>query len=149
MSSSKLEPVVRRRQRRIDELRLEYADLLDRLREEEARGDTMQALLLHTLKAAARQLDGTIAPRELDAYYRFVAHQSTAIRGQHSALDQLRAVCEEKRRVLLQANQDERVIAELERTHQEARRRAFDTREQHAVDEFPSHRTAMKGAPDD
>lgn len=145
MSSSKLEPVVPRRQRRVDELRLEYADLLDRLREEEARGDTMQALLLHTLNAVARQLDETIAPQELDAYYRFVAHQSTAIRGQRSALDQLRAVCEEKRRVLLQAKQDERVIAELERAHQEARRRAFDTREQHA-DEFLSHRTSMKGA---
>lgn len=149
MSSSKLEPVFRQRQRRVDELRKEYADLLDRLREEEARGDAMQTLLLHTLDAAARRLDEAIAPDELDAYYRFVAYQSSALHGQRSALDQLRADCEEKRTILVQAKQDERVIADLEHAHREARRHAFDQREQHAIDEFLSHRTAMKTASDD
>ncbi|MFZ5861447.1 MAG: flagellar export protein FliJ [Nitrospirota bacterium] len=149
MPPTKLHSVSRLRQRRVDELRKEYAELLDQLHEEEARGDAMQALLDQTLQAVARQMHDAITPRELEAYYRFVAYQSTELQGHRSALDQLRAVCEEKRTILVQAKQDERVIVELERAHHARERRASDKREQHAADEFLTRRAVMKAPSDD
>ncbi|HET8760769.1 MAG TPA: flagellar FliJ family protein [Nitrospiria bacterium] len=139
---SKLEPVHRQRPRRVEEIQKEYAEMMDRLREEEERGERMHELLEHTLRDIAQRIGGEIPSGDLDAYYRFVAHQSAELTHLRDTLDQLRADCEAKRAVLVGATHEEPAIAEPERSHQRAERLALDAREQYAVDDLASRRSA-------
>jgi flagellar export protein FliJ len=141
--------VHRQRRRRVDEVQREYAVLMERFREEDARRRRMQDLLEHTLQDIAQRIDNEIHSGDLDAYYRFVAHQSAELSRLRETLDQLRADCEAKHAVLVGAKREELVIAELERSHQQAERRALDTRDQYAVDDLISRRSAARRTAND
>jgi flagellar export protein FliJ len=109
----------------------------------------MQDLLEHTLRDIAQLIDTEIHCGDLDAYYRFVARQSAELSHLRETIEQLRADCEAKRAVLVAAKHQELVIAELERSHQRAERLALDAREQYAVDDLISHRSAARRTAND
>lgn len=142
---SNLDAVRRHRQRRVDELREEYASALRHLHDAEARAEDLERILARTLQELARRMDEGMAPDDLDAYYRFIAHQSTEIAAEQDALDRIRADCEIRRNILVQAKQNERLIASIERARAEAARRGRATQEQHALDDLVASRAVMKG----
>jgi flagellar export protein FliJ len=147
-SRSNLETVHRQRQRRVEEIRDEYAAMMSRLRDEETQFERLREVLTHTLLELARRQDEDMQPNELDAYYRFIAHQAAAVKDRREALTNLRTDCETKRAILVHAKQDEQLIAAVERSNRETARRILGKQEQHALDDLASYRTMQNTSRD-
>lgn len=143
-SRSNLETVHRQRQRRVEEIRDQYAAMMSRLRDEETQFERLREVLTHTLLELARLQDEDMQPNELDAYYRFIAHQAAAVKYGREALTDLRTDCETKRAVLVHAKQDEQLIAAVECSNRETARRTLAKQEQDARDDLASYRTVLK-----
>ncbi|MBI3606842.1 MAG: hypothetical protein HY207_02625 [Nitrospirae bacterium] len=123
LTRSNLETVHRHRQRRVEEIRDEYVAMIHLLRDQEAQFERAQELLAHTIREFARRQADDMHSSEIDAYYRFVAHQAAEIKDRQEALDRFRTECETKRSVLAHAEQDEQLIAGIEHSRRETARR--------------------------
>ncbi|MFY9270880.1 MAG: flagellar export protein FliJ [Candidatus Manganitrophaceae bacterium] len=142
---SKLDAVLRERERKEEEVKLQLLEMQDLLAEGENRLSRLRRAMEAVLRdLGERQKEGMVST-ELDLYHQFIKQQSEKWEEERTTVEDLTHRCEKKREEVLEASREKKMVEKIESSRKEAYLKETKKKERDLFDDLAGR--MKKGPP--